>query len=121
MSPEHVGSTHLRFDDARVIGKFCTWLPNVVRSPGCDLVRHQEFQNGPEVKIYNGKSRLDTGSVLGVIGNLPGPPEGFGGPPGGATNPKGLRGSSVGRDQPLDGFWGAAKRGGEREAHQYGP
>ena len=34
MVPEPVGSTHLRFDDARVIGKVCTWLPNVVRSPG---------------------------------------------------------------------------------------
>ena len=34
MVPEPVGSTHLRFDGARVIGKVCTWLPNVVRSPG---------------------------------------------------------------------------------------
>ena len=34
MVPEPVGSTHLRFDDARVIGNRCTWLPNVVRSPG---------------------------------------------------------------------------------------
>ena len=33
MVPEPVGSTHLRFDDARVIGKVCTRLPNVVRSP----------------------------------------------------------------------------------------
>ena len=48
MSPEPVGSTHLRFDDARVIKEVCMWLPNVVRSPG----RHEEFRNGPEVKIY---------------------------------------------------------------------
>ena len=34
MSPEPVGSTHLRFDDARVIKEVCMWLPNVVRSPG---------------------------------------------------------------------------------------
>ena len=34
MVPEAVGSTHLRFDDARVIGNRYTWLPNVVRSPG---------------------------------------------------------------------------------------
>ena len=34
MIPEPVGSTHLRFDDARVIKEACMWLPNVVRSPG---------------------------------------------------------------------------------------
>ena len=34
MSPELVGSTHLRFDDARVIKEVCMWLLNVVRSPG---------------------------------------------------------------------------------------
>ena len=34
MSPEPVGSTHLRFDDARVIKEVCMWLPKVVRSPG---------------------------------------------------------------------------------------
>ena len=34
MVPEPVGSTHLRFDDARVIKEVCMWLPNVVRSPG---------------------------------------------------------------------------------------
>ena len=28
--PEPVGSTHLRFDDARVIKEVCMWLPNVV-------------------------------------------------------------------------------------------
>ena len=33
MVPEPVGSTHLRFDDARVIKEVCMWLPNVVRSP----------------------------------------------------------------------------------------
>ena len=30
--------------------------------------------------------------------------EGPGGPPGGATGPRGLRGPSVGRDQPLGGL-----------------
>ena len=52
MVPEPVESTHVRFDDARVIGKAGTWLPNVVRSPGGDPGRHEEFRNGPEVKIY---------------------------------------------------------------------
>ena len=27
MIPEPVGSTHLRFDDARVIKEVCMWLP----------------------------------------------------------------------------------------------
>ena len=52
MVPEPVGSTHLRFDDTRVIRKTCMWLPNVVRSPGWDPERYEEFRNGPEVKIY---------------------------------------------------------------------
>ena len=51
-----------------------------------------------------GSPVLATGRVSGVTGNVPGPPEGSGGPPGGATNPGGLRGPSVGRDQPLGGL-----------------
>ena len=44
MVPEPVGSTHLRFDDARVIKEVCMWyrmlfgvpdeIPDVTRSPG---------------------------------------------------------------------------------------
>src|SRR3954463_16004849 len=34
MSPEPVGSTHLRFGDARVVGICICSNPNVVRSPG---------------------------------------------------------------------------------------
>ena len=48
MVPEPVGSTHLRFGDARVVMGNCMWLPKVVWSPGC----HEEFRNGPKVKIY---------------------------------------------------------------------
>ena len=51
MVPEPVGSTHLRFGDARVVMGNSMWLPKVVRSPGCDPVRHEEFPNGPAVKI----------------------------------------------------------------------
>ena len=51
MIPEPVGSTHLRFGDARVVKEISMWLPNVVRSPERDLGRHEEFWNGPEVKI----------------------------------------------------------------------
>ena len=61
-----------------------------------------EWSGGKD--LYMGSPILDTKSVLGVIGNVPGPPEGFGGPPGGATNLGGLRGPSVGRDQPLGGL-----------------
>ena len=34
MVPEPVGSTHLRFGDARVVMVNSMWLPKVVRSPG---------------------------------------------------------------------------------------
>ena len=48
MSPEPIGSTHLRFGDARVVEILVCGNLKVVRSPG----RHEEFRNGPEVKIY---------------------------------------------------------------------
>ena len=51
MIPEPVGSIHLRFGDARVVMGNSMWLPKVVRSPGCDPGRHEEFRNGPVVKI----------------------------------------------------------------------
>ena len=44
MSPEPVGSTHLRFGDARVIEILVCGKPKVVQSPG----RHEEFRNGPD-------------------------------------------------------------------------
>ena len=47
MVPEPVGSTHLRFGDARVVMGNSMWLLKVVWSPE----RDEEFQNGPEVKI----------------------------------------------------------------------
>ena len=61
-----------------------------------------EWSGGKD--LYMGSPVLATGRVSGVTGNVPGPPEGSGGPPGGATNPGGLRGPSVGRDQPLGGL-----------------
>ena len=51
MVPEPVGSTHLRFGDARVVMGNSMWLSNVIRSPERDPGRHEEFWNGPEVKI----------------------------------------------------------------------
>ena len=61
-----------------------------------------EWSGGKD--LYMGSPILVTGKVSGAIGNVPGPPEGFGGPPGWATSPGGLRGPSVGRDQPLGGL-----------------
>ena len=61
-----------------------------------------EWCGGKE--LYIGSAISGIGTSFGVIGNVPGPPEGSGGPPGGATNPGGLRGPSVGRDQPLGGL-----------------
>ena len=52
MSPEPVGSTHLRFGDDRVVLGISMRLPNVLPSTGLDPGRHEEFQNGLEVKIY---------------------------------------------------------------------
>ena len=51
MVPAPVGSTHLRFGDARVVMGNSMWLPKVVRSPGCDPGRYEEFRNGSAVKI----------------------------------------------------------------------
>ena len=51
MVPEPVGSTHLRFSDARVVMGNSMWLSKVVWSPGCDPGRHEEFRNGRAVKI----------------------------------------------------------------------
>ena len=45
---EPVGSTHLRFGDARVVEILVCGNPKVVRSPR----RQEEFRNGLEVKIY---------------------------------------------------------------------
>ena len=61
-----------------------------------------EWSGGKD--LYMGSPVLVTAKVSGAIGNVPGPPEGSGGPPGGATSPRGLRGPIVGRDQPLSGL-----------------
>src|SRR3954465_15951607 len=105
MSPEPVGSTHLRFGDARVV-KICICNnTKVVWSPGCDPGRHEEFQNGPEVEKYilevqfrpSGKFR---GSPVLYRDHRMGP----GGPPGGATYPGGPHGLKWEGNQPLVGW-----------------
>src|SRR3954468_9418402 len=52
LTGERLGHVCMSPDDARVIKEVCMWLPNFVRSPGLDPGRHEEFRNGPEVKIY---------------------------------------------------------------------
>ena len=111
MVPEPVGSTHLRFHDARVIGNRYTWLPNVVRSPGRDPGRHEEFRNGPEVNIYIWEVLFWLPEKFRVLSvTYRDHREGPGGPPSGATSPRRLRGPSVGGDQPQVG-WCAPQQG----------
>ena len=105
MSPEPVGSTHLRFGDARVVEIIVCSKPKVVRSPGRDPGRHEEFWNGPEVKNYiwevefrpSGKFR---GSPVLYRDHRKGP----GGPPGGATYPRGPHVLKWVGNQPLVGW-----------------
>src|SRR4051812_49258676 len=105
MVPEPVGSTHLRFVDARVIKEVL-----YVVTECCSESRMRsrtsrgvlEWSGGKD--LYIGSMVLATGSVLGITGSVPGPPEVSGGPPSGATIPGGLRGPSVGGDQPQVGW-----------------
>src|SRR3954466_2103600 len=79
MSPEPVGSTHLRFRDARVV-KICICSnPNVVRSPRMRSRTSRgvsEWSGGKE--LYIESAVLAIGTSFGVIGIVPGPPEGPG-------------------------------------------
>src|SRR3954465_2217901 len=61
-----------------------------------------EWSGGKD--LYMGSPVLVAGKVSGFIGSVPGPPEVSGGPPSGATSPGGLRGPSVGGDQPQVGW-----------------
>src|SRR3954465_16069851 len=127
MSPEPVGSTHLRFGDARVV-KICICSnPNVVRSPGRDPGRHKEFRNGPEVKIYIWKVIIRTsGQVSGLSVLYRDHRRVPGGPPGGATYPGGPHGLYEGGNQPIVGCcasppWAHAPRAGGRETLKGAP
>src|SRR3954463_16412376 len=105
MSPEPVGSTHLRFDDARVIRES---LYVVTECCSESRMRSRTSRGVPEWSggkdLYMGSPVLVTERVSGFIGNVPGPPEGSGGPPSGATSPRRLRGPRVGGDQPQVGW-----------------
>ena len=77
MSPEPVGSTHLRFGDARVV------MGNSMRlTESCSESRMRsrtsrgvpEWSGGKD--LYIGSPVSATGRVSGVTGIVPGPPEG---------------------------------------------
>src|SRR4051812_7976032 len=114
MVPEPVGSTHLRFVDARVIKEVLYVVTE------CCLESRMRFRTSRGVPewsggkdLYIGSMVLATGSVLGITGSVPGPPEVSGGPPSGATGPGGLHGLSVGGDQPQV-CWCAPHKGPRR-------
>ena len=67
MSPEPVGSTHLRFGDARVIEILVCSNPNVVWSPGYDHGHDQESRNGQDIKIDILDGYIRTPEVFLVI------------------------------------------------------
>src|SRR3954463_9889105 len=105
MSPEPVGSTHLRFDDARVI-KGSLYV--VTECCSESRMRSRTSRGVPEWSggkdLYMGSPVLVTGRVSGLSVTYRDHREGPGGPPSGATNPRRLRGPSVGGDQPLGGL-----------------
>ena len=61
-----------------------------------------EWSGGED--LYVGSCHTVTGKVRGHIGIVPGPPEGFWGPPGGATSPGGPHGLWREGNQPLEGW-----------------
>ena len=65
MIPKPVGSTHLRFSDARVVMGNSMQLPNVVRSPVLGNGHDEESQNGRDIKIdiLEGYVRTPSGQV----------------------------------------------------------
>ena len=77
MVPEPVGSTHLRFDDARVIKEV---LYVVKECCSESRMRSRTSRGVPEWSggkdLYMGSPVLVTEKVSGFIGNVPGPPGG---------------------------------------------
>src|SRR3954471_5704539 len=78
MSPEPVGSTHLRFGDARVVKDI-----SMQQTEGCSesWMRSRTSREVPEWSggedLYMGSCHTDTGKFRGHIGIVPGPPEKF--------------------------------------------
>ena len=67
--------------------------------------RHEEFRNGPEIKIYIWEVLIRSPEVFGGLSVLyRDHRKGSGGPPGGSTCPGGPYGLCMERDQPLSGL-----------------
>ena len=73
-----------------------------------DVTRVPEWSGGKD--LYMGSLVLVAGKVSGLSVMYRGHREGPGGPPSGATGPRGLHGPSVGGDQPQVG-WCAPHKG----------
>ena len=118
MSPEPVGSTHLRFGDARVVymqlPECCSKSRMISRTSRGVL----EWSVGKE--LYIGSEVSAIGKVLGVTGIVPGPPEGSRGPPGGATYPGGPHGLKWEGNQPLVGWFAPSPLAHEALQHLSG-
>src|SRR3954463_11121181 len=99
MSPEPVGSTHLRFDDARVI-KGSLYV--VTKCCSESRMRSRTSRGVPEWSggkdLYMGSPVLVTERVSGFIGNVPGPPGGS-------------RGSTKWDHRPRRAAWATCGRG----------
>src|SRR3954465_15549748 len=96
MVPEPVGSTHLRFDDARVIKEVRMWLPSESRMRSRTSRGVPEWSGGKD--LYMGSPVLVTERVSGFIGNVPGPPGG-------------ARGSTKWDHRPRRAAWATCGRG----------
>ena len=82
MSPEPVGSTHLRFGDARVVTRNGMWLPKVVRSPGYDHGHDEESRNGRDIKIDILETIFGHRKCSGEVSDKTGVPAGYRNPRG---------------------------------------
>src|SRR3954463_16708875 len=102
MSPEPVGSTHLRFDDARVI-KGSLYV--VTECCSESRMRSRTSRGVPEWSggkdLYMGSAVSAIGTSFGVIGIVPGPPEGSRGHTGWGHLPRGATWAVGGAPWPI--------------------
>ena len=129
MVPEPVGSTHLRFDDARVI-KEVLYVVNECCSES--RMRSRTSRGVPEWSggkdLYMGSPVLVTGKVSGFIGNVLGPPGGSWGSTKWGHRPRRAAWAKCGREpapgglvSPPQGAQGARESGRWQTLGQMGP
>src|SRR4051812_33970287 len=105
MSPEPVGSTHLRFGDARVVKDI-----SMQQTEGCSE-SWMRSRTSREVPEWSGGKELYIGSVvsaiendLGVAGIVPGPPDGSRGSTGWGHPSRRASWAEVGREPAHSGL-----------------